>query len=137
VGGTALGLLGAPVAGVRPAFAARRSLYSHARFTPVFRRRFRMVDGRNSWVVTLVRISDLKFCATGDNRKLRADVHVADGRPAAGQLRAAAAGLHTDDAVRRTRRRPQYLLGDRVPRSYFLTSTTQLTTTSRLSRWPM
>jgi hypothetical protein len=68
LGGTALGLLGAPFAGERPAFAARRSLYSRARFAPVFRRRFRMVDGRNSWVVTLVRISDLKYCAKGDNR---------------------------------------------------------------------
>jgi hypothetical protein len=75
LGGTALGLmsglLSAPLAGLRPAFAGglgRRNLYSRARFTPFFRQRFRLVDGRSSWTVTLVRISDLRYAGKGDNR---------------------------------------------------------------------
>jgi hypothetical protein len=68
LGGTALGALTAAFAGARPAFASRRSLYSRARFAPLFRQRFRLVDGRHSWTVTLVRIGNLRYARKGDNR---------------------------------------------------------------------
>jgi hypothetical protein len=68
LGGSALGLLGAPFASLRPAFAAPRSPYSRRRFQPLLRRRFRLLDGRRSWLLTLTEISDLSSSTRGDNK---------------------------------------------------------------------
>lgn len=68
LGGAVLGVLGAPFASMRTASAAPRSPYSRARFTPLLNRRFRMVDGRRSWVVTLTEVGDLTHSAPADNR---------------------------------------------------------------------
>ncbi len=66
--GAFLGLVSAPFATLRPAFAAPRSLYSRARFAATFRQRFWLVDGDNRWRVRLVRISDLPYAPKGDSR---------------------------------------------------------------------
>jgi hypothetical protein len=66
--GAFLGLVSAPFATLRPAFAAPRSLSSRARFAAMFRQRFWLVDGNQRWRVRLIRISDLAYAHKGDNR---------------------------------------------------------------------
>jgi hypothetical protein len=68
LGGAFLGLVSAPFASLRPAFAAPRSLYSRVRFVPLLKRRFSLQFGRQHWTVRLTRISDLSHAAKGDNR---------------------------------------------------------------------
>ena len=65
---TALGAVGAPFAAMPEAVAGPRSLYSRVRFVPQRHRRFRLVDGRRRWTVTLTKISDLSRSAKDDNK---------------------------------------------------------------------
>lgn len=72
LGGTALGLVGGPIATSGAASAAakprRRSLYSRSRFVPLRHRAFKLSDGQRSWWVTLTRVSDLSSSLANDDR---------------------------------------------------------------------
>jgi len=64
----AFGVLLAPLASVRTAFAAGTvNLYSRSRFRFLLKAKFALVSGTSTWAVTLVKVSDLAGAPKGDD----------------------------------------------------------------------
>lgn len=67
---SAFGVLVAPLASVRTAFAAATTnLYTRSRFSPLINKSFTLVGATGSWSVVLTQVSDLPQAAKGDNQR--------------------------------------------------------------------
>jgi hypothetical protein len=65
---SALGVVVAPFASVRTAFAAATTnLYTRSRFTPLVNKTVKFAGPTGSWSMTLSQVSDLPQAAGGDN----------------------------------------------------------------------